>query len=61
MLVPDDTDRRRRRKEKRQALAQKSSSLTYCYDCGTVMQTAAEAAPAYDACCKRTFQMFQMF
>ena len=45
-------------KEKRQALAWKPSGLASCY---SPMQTAKETAPGYDACCKCTIQMFQLF
>jgi len=48
-------------KEKCRALARKPSGLTSFYGCGASMQTVEEAAPRYNASCKRTFQMFQMF
>jgi hypothetical protein len=42
----------------RWALAWKPSGLATSYGCGAPMQTAEEAAPRYDVCFKRTFQMF---
>ena len=56
----DNADRRRQRKEKHRALVRKPSDLASYYDCAP-MQTVEEVAPRYDACCKRTIQMFQMF
>jgi hypothetical protein len=58
---PDDVDKCRQCKEKRQALVRKPSGLACCYSCGALILTAKEAAPGYDACCKFTFQMFQVF
>jgi len=57
----DDADRHCQRKEKDRALAWKPSGLAFCYGYGAPMQTAEDAAPEYNACCKRTVQMFQIF
>jgi nitric-oxide synthase len=57
VLALDDANKYRQRKENRGALAWKPSGLASCYSYGALMQTA-EATPRYDACFKRTFQMF---
>jgi hypothetical protein len=38
-----------------------ASGLVCYYGCGAPMQMTEEGAPGYDACCKLTCQMFQMF
>jgi hypothetical protein len=57
----DDADRCRLRKEKRWPSARKPSGLASCYGCSASVLMAEEVAPGYDACCKCTFVMFQIF
>jgi hypothetical protein len=57
VLALDDADWCRQRKENHGALAWKPSGLASYYSYGALMQMA-EATPRYNACFKRTFQMF---